>query len=80
VRAQPHEPLEQRSSCVTIMPPSPYPPRFFDGKKLKVPMVAASPAMRRSPSITRLAPIDCAASSITGRPGAAAVTCSSGAI
>ena len=22
------------SSCVTIIPPSPYPPRFFDGKKL----------------------------------------------
>jgi hypothetical protein len=36
-------------------------------------------AMRRSPPITRLAPIDCAASSITGRPGAAAATRSSGA-
>jgi hypothetical protein len=45
-----------------------------------VPIVAASPAMRRSPSIIRLAPIDWAASSMTGSPGAAAATCSSGAI
>ena len=35
-------------------------------------MVAASPAMRHSPSIARRAPIDCAASSMTGRPGTAA--------
>ncbi len=53
-------------SRVTIIPPSPYPPRFLDGKKLNVPIVATSPAMRHSPSIMRRAPMDCAASSITG--------------
>ena len=46
VHAEPAQALVAiASSCVTIIPPSPYPPRFFDGKKLKVPMVAASPAM-----------------------------------
>jgi hypothetical protein len=45
-----------------------------------VPIVATSPAMRHSPSIWRRAPIDCAASSMTGIPRAAAAISSTGAI
>ncbi len=56
------------SSCVTIMPPSPNPPRFLLGKKENVPTVPSSPAIRQAPSILRRAPIAWAASSISARP------------
>ena len=56
------------SSCVTIMPPSPNPPRFLLGKNENVPTVPSSPAIRQAPSILRRAPIACAASSISGQP------------
>ncbi len=45
------------------MPPSPKPPRFFEGKKLKQPKSPMEPARRPRYS----EPIACAASSITMR-------------
>jgi len=51
------------ASCVTIIPPSPRVPRFFDGKKLKQPTVPIEPAWRP----LYFDPMDCAASSMTNR-------------
>ena len=52
----------------------------LDGKKLKVPMVAASPAITHLSSIFRRAPIDWAASSMRGMSPAASIIDSIGAI
>jgi hypothetical protein len=52
-------------SFVTVMPPSPKPPRFLLGKNEKQPISPIEPAFRRCASN---APMACAASSITGMP------------
>ena len=54
------------SSEVTIAPPSPKQPRFFDGKNEKVAVVPSDPA-RPDPLVV---PTACAASSSTGTPSA----------
>jgi hypothetical protein len=56
------------SSDVTIIPASPQPPRFFDGKNENAVAVPSSPAVRHAPSMRRRAPMDWQASSITARP------------
>ena len=60
--------LAKASSSVVIMPPSPNPPRFFDGKKLNAPRPPIVPTCWPP----WVAPIDCAASSSTARPCALA--------
>ena len=58
------EALGQIGSLVVIRPPSPAPPRFFDGKKLKQPNSPMLPTF--FPWYCE--PIDWAASSMTGTP------------
>src|SRR5262249_37539225 len=66
--------VERRSaksgSLVVIIPPSPAPPRFFEGKKLKQPQVPMLPTYLSQ----YRDPIDCAASSITERSYALAIS------
>src|SRR3954454_7684870 len=54
------------ASLVTIAPPSPKQPRFFDGKKLNVAAVPSAPGRTAADSD----PAACAASSSTGTPSA----------
>ena len=63
--------MAKPSSSVVIMPPSPNPPRFLDGKKLNAPKSPIVPT-GWPPNV---APIDCAASSSTARSCSLASRC-----